>query len=132
MFGFSQLFRSQAIVAALPASLVPAGRLLIVACNYLIIVAGTLAFLELTLGVLRRFVQVQLIAGVAIALGGTRCYLTNRPQNAFLLLNLWLAPVLLAALVVTLCVPALSRRFLVLARHRVLTVGTLIFSAEAL
>jgi sigma-B regulation protein RsbU (phosphoserine phosphatase) len=132
MFGFSQLFRSQAVVAALPASFVPACRLLIVACNYLIIVAGTLAFLELTLGVLRRFVQVQLIAGIAIAFGGITCYLTKRPENTFLILNLWLAPMLLAILLVTLCVPALSRRFLVLARHRVLTVGTLVFSAEAL
>lgn len=132
MFGFSQLFRSQAAVQALPPSLLRPFGLLIVCFNYLVIVVASLALLEVTLGLLHRFLQVYLIAGLAVAVAGISSYLANRPQDSFVLYNQWLATVLLAPLVVTLCVPTLSRRFLVLARHRVLTAGTLIFSGEAL
>jgi hypothetical protein len=38
----------------------------------------------------------------------------------------------LVALVLTVSIPNLSRRFLVLAQHRVLTIGTLIFATQAL
>jgi sigma-B regulation protein RsbU (phosphoserine phosphatase) len=132
MYGFDQLFQSPAIMRALPpAHLVPIGQL-IAAFNYLIIVVAALAFLELTSGLLRQFLKMELIAATAVALGGIGCDLAGRPVRIFFLCNQWLAAVLLAALVVTLCLPALSRRFLVLANHRVLTVGTLIFSAEAL
>jgi len=132
MYGFDQLFQAQAAVQALPRSFLAPFELLIAAFNYLIIVVASLAFLELTSGLLRQFLKIYLVAGIGVALAGITCDLTGRPTRPFFLSNQWLAAVLLAALVVTLCVPQLSRRFLVLASHRVLTIGTLIFSAEAL
>jgi sigma-B regulation protein RsbU (phosphoserine phosphatase) len=53
-------------------------------------------------------------------------------ENSLLVYNQWLVVILLAALVLTLSIPGLSRRFLVVAQHRVLTIGTLIFAAQAL
>src|SRR5262249_8252694 len=66
------------------------------------------------------------------AVAAIASYLIAGSADAFLPYNQFLAALLLATLVVSLVVPPLSRRYLVLAQHRVLTVGTLIFAAEAL
>jgi sigma-B regulation protein RsbU (phosphoserine phosphatase) len=132
MFGVNQLAYSPAIVEALPHSFVTARPLLSVSFTYLIIVAAALAFLELTLGILRRFLQLHLIVDVAVTVAAIGWFLISGSESAFLTCQQLLAVLILLALLVTLSVPKLSRRFLVLSRHRVLTIGTLIFSAEAL
>ena len=53
-------------------------------------------------------------------------------RDIFIIFDQLLAAAGLVVLIVTLLVPGLSRRFLVLPHHRVLTAGTLIFAAEAL
>jgi len=132
MYGINQLSHSPAILEALPNSFVTARPLLNVSTTYLIIVAAALAFLELTLGILRRFLQLHLIVDVAVAVAAIGWFLITGSQSAFLIYQQFLAVLILVALVVTLSVPKLSQRFLVFSRHRVLTIGALIFSAEAL
>jgi sigma-B regulation protein RsbU (phosphoserine phosphatase) len=132
MFGTNELFQSQSVIEALPQSFDAARRMLVVSFSYLILVAATLAFLELTAGTLRRILHVLLAADAVVAVAGITLFLESGSEDALAVYNQVLAVVALAVLLVTLSVPQLSRRFLVLARHRVLTVGTLIFALEAL
>ncbi len=132
MFGGSGLAHSPVLAAVLPPGFESARRLLIVCFTYLILVSATLAFLELALGALRRVLHAVIIAGITIAVAAIGWFLISGSENTFLVYNQSLAVLILIALVVSLSVPKLSRRYLVLSRHRVLTIGTLIFSAEAL
>ena len=132
IFGSNMLAQSPAIIASLPASLEPARSLWAVAGSYLTIVAAALAFLELTLGALRRFLQGLLVVNVAVAVAGIAAFLISGRANTFIRYNQWLAVIALVTLLATVSVPALSRRFLILSNHRVLTIGTFIFAAEAL
>ncbi len=132
LFGSNMLAQSPAVVAASPAWLRRALPLCSVTCSYLTIVAAGLSFLELTLGYLRRFLQLLLIVDVAIAVAGIGAFLISGNPSRFILQNQLMAVVGLVALLVAVAVPGLSRRFLVLAEHRVLTVGTFIFAGEAL
>jgi phosphoserine phosphatase RsbU/P len=132
MFGVNQLAHSPAILEALPNSFKTARPLLSVSITYLIVVVAALQLLEITLGMLHRFLQLHLIADVVVAVAAIGWFLVSGSDSTFRIYQQLLVVFILAPLVATLSVPKLSRRFLVLSRHRVLTVGALIFSAEAL
>jgi sigma-B regulation protein RsbU (phosphoserine phosphatase) len=132
MYGAQELLRSAPVVASLPTAVQAIRLLLLVAFNYLIIVVATFTFLELTLGVLRRLLQVHLVADIALAVMAIVLFVVSGSADSLLVYNQLLIAILLAALVVTLAIPSLSRRFFVVAQHRVLTIGTLIFGAQAL
>ena len=132
MVGVYLLVQSPSIVAALPHSFATVRSLVFVATSYLTQVAAAFAFLQLTLGGLRRLVQLWLIAAMAIAVAGIGWFLTSGSQYTFIIYNQLLAVAGLVIIVVALSVPKLSKRYLVLSRHRVLTVGSLIFVAEAI
>jgi sigma-B regulation protein RsbU (phosphoserine phosphatase) len=132
MFGAQELLWSRPVAESLPASLQVAREPLLVVFAYFIIVAATFSCLDLTLGALRRLMQVLIVADVAVAVAGVAMYAVSGSQNSLLVYNELLTVILLAALVLTLSIPSLSRRFLVVTRHRVLTVGSLIFAVNAL
>ncbi len=132
MFGSNMLAQSPTIRASLPASWNAARSLWSVAATYLTIVAAGLAFLELTIGSLRHFLKLLLIVDVAVAALGIGAFLISGQPDRFLLYNQLLAAAGLLILLAAVSVPNLSRRFLVLSHHRVLTIGTFIFAAEAL
>ena len=134
LFGLNDLANSSAISSALalPHPFEAARSLLSVSSSYLTIVAAGLAFLEVTLGIMHRVLQVLLVADVAVAIAGIGWFLAYGSGNRFLVPNQLLAVVGLTFLTVTLSVPRLARRCLVFSRHRVLTVGCFIFAAEAL
>jgi len=132
IFGANMLVQSPVIIASLPVSLEPARSLWAVAGSYLTIVAAALAFLELTLGTLRRFLKLLLVVDVAVAVAGIGAFLISGRANTFIRYNQMLAVIALVTLLATVSVPSLSRRFLILSHHRVLTIGTFIFAAEAL
>jgi sigma-B regulation protein RsbU (phosphoserine phosphatase) len=132
MYGAQELLRSYLLVECLPLAFQPARQPLLVLFSYLIIVAATLAFLELTSGALHRFLQICLVASVGIAAAAILRFAVSGSADSLLVYNQVLVALLLAALVISLSIPALSRRFLVVAQHRVLTIGTLLFAALAL
>jgi phosphoserine phosphatase RsbU/P len=132
MFGANDLLGSSAFAASFPAWFDVAKPWLTVSFTYLILVAAILAFIELTLGGLRQFLQLQLIVTSAIAVAAIGWFAVSGAGDTFLVLNQLSAAVLLVVLVLVLSIPRLSCRYLALSRHRVLTVGTLIFAAEAL
>lgn len=132
IFGLNQLFQSSAIEAALPLRLRPFLVLGAVSASYLTLVAAALAFLELTLGVLRRLIQVMFAADAAIAVAGIGTYLVTGNAGAFILPNQMMAVIGCAILLVVLTVPSFTRRYLVISHSRVLTIGLFILAAEAL
>lgn len=132
MYGAQELLLSEAVIQSLPVSLQAARQLLLVVFAYLIIVAATLAFLELTLGTLHRLLQVCLVADAVVAAAAIAWFMVSGSQDSLLVYNQFLVVILLLALVLSLSIPSLSRRFLVVAQHRVLTVGTFVFAAQAL
>lgn len=131
MYGAQELLRSNAVVQSLPVSVQAARPVLLVSFTYLIVVAAVLTFLDLTLGRLRQLLQIHLIADVALAVVAITLVVSGS-QKTLLVYNQLLTVILLVALVLSLSIPSLSRRFLVVARHRALTIGTLIFAAQAL
>ena len=132
MYGGSMLIHSPAVVRAIPESLQTARVWLITAISYSIIVAAALAFLEITKGKLRCMMWALLFADMAVAVAGIVWFGVFGSDDAFMTFNHLLAVAGLGTLIVTVTVPNLSRRFLVLSGHRVLTIGTFVFAAEAL
>lgn len=132
IYGLNLLLQSPSIQVAFVFWPRPILVLAIVSASYLTLVAAALAFLELTLGIFRRLMQLMLAADVAIAAAGIGTYLVTGNARAFLLPNQIMAVVGLVFLLVVLFVPGLTRRFLVLSHSRVLTIGTFLFAAEAL
>jgi sigma-B regulation protein RsbU (phosphoserine phosphatase) len=132
MYGAQELLRVGSVVLSLPGSVQAIRTPLQVSFAYLIIVAVAFTFLDLTRGALRRFLQLHLVADIAIAVAGIALFVITGSQGGLLVYNEFLITILLAALVVTLSIPSLSRRFLVVTQHRVLTIGTFIFAAHAL
>ncbi|MBL8296052.1 MAG: hypothetical protein JNN08_29685 [Bryobacterales bacterium] len=70
MYGAMHLSQSQAVVAALPPSLRTATPYAHTAMSYLLVVAGSLSFLELSLGKLRSLIRAAAFLGLAIAVAG--------------------------------------------------------------
>jgi phosphoserine phosphatase RsbU/P len=132
MYGAQELLKLGPVVESLPVFLQAASPTLLVSFNFLIIVAGASVFVEMTLGTLHRLVQLQLVADVAVAVGGITLFVLSGSRGFFFVCNQVLVVTLLVTIVVTVSIPSLSRRFFVVSRHRVLTVGSLIFIALAL
>ena len=132
MYGAQELLLSRPLVGSLPVWLLAVRQPLLVLFTYFVIVFAMLTFLELALGALRRLLQLCLLAETGVAVAGITSFMVSGSQNALVVYNQLLTIILLVALVITLSIPPLSRRFLVVGRHRVLTVGTLIFAAQAL
>lgn len=132
LFASNMLAQSPAIGVFLPPWLGHARTLVSVVASYLTIVAASLAFLELTTGTLRQVLRLLLAADVMVAIAGITAFVVSGRANTFILSNQVLAVIGLLILLVTLSVPKLSRRYLILSQHRTLTIGTFIFAAEAL
>jgi len=132
MYGAQELLRSEPVVESLSVPVQAARGTLLALFAYLIIVAATCTFLELTRGGLRRFLQFLLLPEVAVAVASLALFVISGVQDSLLVFNEFLVAALLTVLVLTLSIPGLSRRFLVVGQHRVLTIGALIFAAQAL
>jgi len=132
MFGVNELARSQAFAAALPDSLRSAIPLLIVLISYLLVVVGTLSFLDLSLGKLRTVLRVLIAADLLVAVAGISRFLASGVEDSFLVPNNLLAVITVTILVAVAATPKLSRQYMVVSGHRVLTVGTAVFAGQAL
>jgi sigma-B regulation protein RsbU (phosphoserine phosphatase) len=73
-----------------------------------------------------------LVADILVAIAGLGWFFLTGNAEKFIRYNQMLAALGLAILLATVSIPSLSRRFLVLSQHRVLTIGTFVFAIEAL
>ena len=90
-----------------------------------------LAWRELSLGKLRFLVQLEILAVLAIAVAGIGTFVLTGVADRWMFYNHLLAVFAMLILVVVVLVPTLASKFLVIANHRVLAAGTLIFAIEA-
>jgi len=132
MFGLNDFVHSSLIGAILPAGLRALFPAVMALMAYLILPVGTLSFLELSLGRLRRLLQSLFAIDLVVAAAGLYVFFTSGNGEAFKFHNNLLAACTTTILVTVLAVPKLSRRYLAIAGHRVLTIGAILFAVQAL
>jgi phosphoserine phosphatase RsbU/P len=128
MYGAMRLMGPLAAVARLPHWFQVSGAI----PGYLVVVVATRAWLELSTGKLRFFLQSILIVGLTIASAGIVFFFPTGDSDKFAPYNNLLAVCVLSVLLTVVAVPRLAYRFLVLPDRRVLLVGTVVFAVEAL
>ncbi len=131
MYGLQTLTRPATIRAVAPGVLRSAIPYISTAIMYLLLVSAFFAWRELSVGKLRRLIDVEIVIGLAIALAGMVTFLLGGPRDRWMFYNNLLAVVGIFLLVPIVLIPKLSR-FLVIQNHRVLAAGTVIFALEAL
>ncbi|HYL14971.1 MAG TPA: hypothetical protein VEV41_18155 [Terriglobales bacterium] len=131
MYGLQTMDRTPAVLAVLPHPLKSAMPYVSTAGMYLVLVSALFAWRELSLGKLRLLIQLEIFAGLAIALVGIGTFVLGGPDDKWILYNNVLAVLALLVLLIVVLVPKFSR-FLVIPNHRILAAGTLTFALEAL
>ncbi len=132
MFGLQTLVQTPAILATLPHSLNSAIPYVSTAIMYLLLVSALLAWRELSLGSLRFFIQLEILAGLAIAAAGIATFVRTGIADRWMFYNHLLAVLGMLVLLAVVLVPKFASKFFVIGNHRVLAAATLIFAAEAL
>lgn len=130
--GTEYLFGSLANLGLLPNWLLVCLPYLGNILSYSVVVIALLAFLQLSQGKLRLFLQGAIVAGLAIAVAGVAFFLFAGSPYKMMPYNHLLAACVLAVLAIVVAVPKLSRKFLILPSRKVLSVGILVFAMEAI
>jgi phosphoserine phosphatase RsbU/P len=131
MYGARLLAGVPAVFGLLPGPLDSARVYVISLITYLIMVPAIVFWFDLSLGLLRRFVQILLIAACALASAGVFFTFLARDPLRIMPFNNLLAIVILLVLAVVNAVPSLAKKFLVVP-SRVAEAGTLLLAAAAL
>jgi sigma-B regulation protein RsbU (phosphoserine phosphatase) len=131
MFGLQKLVQTPAVLAVLPHALKSATPYVSTAVMYLLLVSALFAWRELSLGKLRLLIQLEIFAGLAIALAGIGTFVLGGPDDKWMFYNNLLAVFTMLVLLTVVLVPKFSK-FLVISNHRILTAATLIFALEVL
>jgi sigma-B regulation protein RsbU (phosphoserine phosphatase) len=132
MYGAAQLSQSPAVVTASPRWLQMSAPYANTAMTYLLVVAGSLSFFELSLDRIHVFMLVAACAGLAIAVAGVALFIGTGANDIMMPYNNLLATGILFVLTTVVAVPRLARKYLVLPDRGVLAVGTFAFAVEAL
>jgi phosphoserine phosphatase RsbU/P len=132
MYGAAQLSQLPAVVAVLPHWLQRGAPLANTSMTFLIVVVGSLCFVELSLGGLRLLIQMIAWLGLGLAVAAVVLFVVTGSNERLMLYNQLLATCALLALAFVLTVPGLARKYLVLPDRGVLAIGTLAFALEAL
>jgi len=129
--GTEYLFGSLADLGLMPNWILPilpyVGNIL----SFLVVVIALLAFLGLSQGKLRLFLQGAIVAGLAVAVAGIALFLFTGSSFKVMPFNHLVAAISLTVLAIVVAVPKLSRRFLLLPNRTVLSLGILLFALEA-
>jgi sigma-B regulation protein RsbU (phosphoserine phosphatase) len=131
LYGLQTLDRPLTDLSVLPHTLKSAGPYLSTAVMYLLLVSALLAWRELSVGKLKLIIQLEILAGLVIAIAGMATFALGGPRDQWMFYNNLLAVVALFILVLVTFVPRFSSS-LVISNHRILAAGTLIFALEAL
>ena len=131
MHGLQKLVQTPVVVEVLPHALKSATPYLSTAVMYLLLVSALFAWRELSLGKLRLLLQLEILAGVTIALVGIGTFVLGGPADKWMFYNNLLAVLAMLVLLAVLLVPKFSK-LLVVPNHRVLAAATLIFALEVL
>ncbi len=131
LYGIQKLGQTPIILKVLPHSVTSVVPYVNAAVMYLLLVSALFAWRELTVSKLTLLVDLEIFAGLAIALVGIGTFVLGGPADKWMFYNNLLAVIVMLVLLAVVLVPQFSK-FLVISNHRVLAVGTLIFALEAL
>jgi sigma-B regulation protein RsbU (phosphoserine phosphatase) len=132
MYGAGLLFRSPAVVAALPLVLQKSIPYVNTVIAYVLSVVAMSAFLELSRGGIRLLIKILILAEVVIAVVGIGWFAVGGSADKFILYHRLVSDCGLLVLITVVTVKKLSDKFLVLFNRRVLATGTLVLATEAL
>src|SRR5579872_2780127 len=132
LYGGAQLSQSPMVVETWPRWLQRGAPYASAAMTSLLVVFGSLAFFELSLGRLRQLIRAAAGLGLAIAVARIASFGWPGLHDQLAVYNNLLAAGVLVALTVVVTSSGSSRRFLVLGDSRVLAIGTFLFAVEAL
>ncbi|MGA7155844.1 MAG: PP2C family protein-serine/threonine phosphatase [Acidobacteriaceae bacterium] len=131
MFGLQALLQTPVVVVVLPHALKSAVPYGITAVQYLLLVSALFAWRELSLGKLRLLIQVEISAGLAIAVAGIGTFMLGGSSDKWMFYNNLLVVVAMLLLLAVALIPKFAKS-LVIANHRILIAATLIFALEVL
>jgi phosphoserine phosphatase RsbU/P len=132
LYGARLLLESPSVAAALPHWTQIGIPFLRTAITYLLLPVVALVWLELSVGLMKLFIQVVVAIGLIIAVAGIGFFVATGSADRLILYNNVVAAAALLVLLVVVAVPGLSRKFLTLPNRAVVVVGTLVFGIEAL
>ncbi len=132
MYGLIQMSQSPPLLTVLPHWLQTSAPYANTAATYLILVAASLCFRELSLGKVRSLTQLIAIVALAIGLAGVAFFVFTGSNDKLMPYNNLLAACLLILLLVVVASPKLSSQYLVLTNRGVFAFGTMVFAVEAL
>jgi phosphoserine phosphatase RsbU/P len=132
MYGLQTLGQAPIILTVLPDSLQSVIPYVNTAVRYLLLISALFAWRELTLGKIRILIQLEIFAGLAIALLGFVTFLLGSPADKWMFYNNLLAVFSMLVLVAVVLVPKLASKFLVISNQRILIASTLLFALEVM
>jgi len=128
MYGVRLLAEVPAAFSLLVGRFWPYAPQLVWIITYVILIPALLFWAELSLGALRRFLQLMVFPASVIALGGIFATLFHRSPHRFMPYDNVLAICLLLIVAVANAVPRIGKKYLVI-QSRVAAIGTLILAA---
>lgn len=131
MWSVRTLAYAPAVFSVLPRSFSAIRFDVIAILAYLTVLPAILFFLEMSRGILRRFLQVILIVDVPICAAGVGAVLFTESPYRFIHLNNTLVILFVLLVVVVVSVPATAEKFGI-PRHRISTIGFLAVAVAAL
>jgi len=131
LYGARMLAQSTAAFSILPRSTWADRDYVVAIITYVIVIPAVLFWLELSLGTLRRLLQLTLLAALVNAIGGVSLAFIFRSPWAFLNYNKVVVACCFSLLAVVVAVPNLSKRFLIVP-SRIPAIGTLVLAAVVL
>ena len=132
MYGTGTLTRCQLVVTSLPRWLQVSVPYANAVNTYLVVVVAFVAFLQLSVGRLRRVIETIIVAGIVVAIAGIGWFMYAGSEDRFIRYNGIVTVCGLFVLLTVLAVKKLSEKYLVFLNRRVLAAGTLIFVTVAL
>jgi phosphoserine phosphatase RsbU/P len=132
MYGAMQITQSRSVVTLFPRWLQISVPYLSTAMAYLLAVAASLAFVELSLGRMKTVMKTAALIAFGIAVAGLAIFVLTGSENRLMLYNNLLAVCILLILLFVTAVPALFHRYFALRDRGVLAGGMLLFAIEAL
>ena len=131
MYGASNLVHSLALLHIWVGVFETAAPYVVIAITYFLEAAAFLAWSELSLGTLRRFLRLIIVPAAGIGLAGVGFFVATGSPDKLIPYNNLLAACVVIVLAVVVVSPKLSSEYLVLP-NPVLTIGALVFAIEAL
>ncbi|MGE5204308.1 MAG: PP2C family protein-serine/threonine phosphatase [Chlamydiota bacterium] len=131
-YGLMHLLEVRAVEISLPARLRVTTPYVVTAILYLTLVVASLAWLELTVGIMRRIVAGLVISAAVTAALGIGWFLVTGVNTRFIFPNNMLAAGFLLLLLVTVTSKRLFKKYLLLPHRGFLVLGTVVFALNAL